>query len=61
MIRHHNLKDGDHERRSRFCQWFLLQCNNRRLLGNFGIGDEAEFAINRAICAKFLSNSPNFH
>ena len=31
MIRRHNLKDGNYERRSRFCRWFLHQCNNPRL------------------------------
>ena len=49
MIRRHNLKDGDYERRSRFCQWFLHQCNNRRFLANFVIGDEAGFALNGAV------------
>ena len=28
MIRRYNLKDGDYERRSHFCHWFLHQCNN---------------------------------
>ena len=49
MIRRHNLKDGDYERRFRFCQWFLHQCNNRRFLANFVIGDEAGFALNGAV------------
>ena len=46
MIRHHNLKYGDCQRRSHFCQWFLQQCNNRRFLANFVIDDEARFALN---------------
>ena len=49
IIRRHNLKDGDYERRSLFCQWFLHQCNNRRFLANFVIGDEAGFALNGAV------------
>ena len=48
-IRCYNLKDGDYERRSRFCQRFLNQCNNRRFLANFAIGDEAGFALNGAV------------
>ena len=49
MIRRHNLKDGDHERPSRFYQWFLHQCNNRRFLANFVVGNEARFALNGAL------------
>ena len=49
IIRLHNLKDGDYERRSQFCQWFLHQCNNRRFLPNSVIGDEAGFALNGAV------------
>ena len=45
MIRCHNLKNGDYDRRSRFCQWFLHQCNNRRFLLNFVIGDECHVSI----------------
>ena len=30
-------------------QWFLHQWNNRRLLANFVIGDEAGFALNGAV------------
>ena len=49
MIRRHNLKDGDYGRRSRFCQWFLHQCNNRRFLANFVIGDKTGFALNGTV------------
>ena len=49
MIRRRNLKDGDYERRFHFCQWFLHQCNNRRFLENFVIGDEIGFALNGAV------------
>ena len=49
MIRRHNLKDGDYEGRSCFCQWFLQQCNNQRFLANFVIGDGAGFALNGAV------------
>ena len=49
MIRRHNLKDGDCERCSRFCQWFLHQCNNQRSLANFVSGEEAGFALNGAV------------
>ena len=49
MIRRENLKYDEYQRRSRICQWFLHQCNNRRFLGNFAIGDEAGFALNDAV------------
>ena len=49
MIRPHNLKDCDYERRSRFCQWFLHQYKNRRFLANFAIGGKARFALNDAV------------
>ena len=49
MIRRHNLKDGYYERRSRFCQWLLHQCNNGRFLANFLNGGEAGFVLNDAI------------
>ena len=49
MIRCHNLTDGDPERSSHFYQWFLHQCNNRRFLANFVIGNEARFALNGAL------------
>ena len=49
MIRPHNLKDGHYERRYCFYQWFPHQCNNRRFLANFVIGDKAGFALNGAV------------
>ena len=49
MIRCLNLKDGNCERRSRFCQWFLRQCNKRRILANIVIGDEAGFDLNGTV------------
>ena len=50
MTRHHNLKDGDFEKHSSFCQWFLHQYKNRRFLANFIIiGDEVGFTLNGAV------------
>ena len=50
MIRHHNLKDGDFEKHSSFCQWFLHQYKNRIFLANFIIiGDEVGFTLNDAV------------
>ena len=49
MIRRHNLTYGHYERGSRFYQWFLHQCNNRRFLANFVTGYEAGFALNDAV------------
>ena len=50
MIRRHNLKGGDYEKHSRFCQWFLHQYRNRRFLANFIIiGDEVGFTLNGAV------------
>ena len=58
MIRRHNLKDGYYERRSRFCQWLLHQCNNGRFLANF-LND----AINNLIVRMYApaNQPPDFH
>ena len=45
MIRRHNLKNGDYDRRFLSCQCFLHQSNNRRFLSNFVIGDECHVSI----------------
>ena len=49
MVIHHNLKDGDYDRRSCFCQWFLHQCNNQQFLATFLIGDKARIALNGTV------------
>ena len=46
MVRRHQLKDGDFERRTAFCEWFLQKHQNPNFIGNFVIGDEAGFAMN---------------
>ena len=49
MVIHHNLKDGDYDTRSCFCQWFLHQCNNQQFLATFLIGDKARIALNGTV------------
>ena len=49
MVIHHNLKDGDYDRCSCFCQWFLHQCNNQQFLATFLIGDKARIALNGTV------------
>ena len=47
MIKRHQLLDNDYPRRENFCQWLLRQ--NRRLLEDVVIGDEAGFALNATV------------
>lgn len=47
MIRHHELFQGDPARRVAFCNWLLAR--PQRFLDNFGIGDEASFAMNGTV------------
>ena len=67
MIRCLNLKDGNCERRSPFCQRFLRQCNKQRILANIVIGDEAGFNLNGAVnnhnvrMYASANQPPNFH
>ena len=67
MIRRHDLKDGDYERRSHFCYWFMHQCNNRRFLANFVTGDKTGFALNGAVNSynvrmyASVNQQPDFH
>ena len=49
MYIRHQLKDKDFQRRLDCCEWFSGKCRNTRFLPNFGISDEANFAMNGVV------------
>ena len=49
MYIRHELKDNDFQRRFDFCELFSGKCRNPRILPNFVISDEANFAMNGVV------------